>query len=344
MTAVAAVTAAPLRPVAWSRLGWVAWRRYRTTIAATILALAAVGSYLVIDGKHIRSAYAAYVHCRPVHSAPCEFAWQNLHDGYAQPGFLGILLLFLPAVIGAFAGAPVLARELETGTFRYAWTQGVGRTRWALTAIVPGAAAVTGVMGAFGALASWHNRPLVQAGINPRLRSTDFPVTGLAAAGWALLGFALGVVAGLVWRRVIAGLATALAAWFGLALLTADVLRPHYLTQLTTSSLRIGGRNVTFDQWWDKGGVRVSNAEINSVLRKIGFQEVSGGGKVTVHPGSQSGVDPYQYLVQHGYTQVTSYQPDSRYWTFQWIEFGWLTALAVLLLGAGLWLVRRRPA
>ncbi|MGD0605948.1 MAG: hypothetical protein ABSA53_20450 [Streptosporangiaceae bacterium] len=35
--------------------------------------------------------------------------------------------LVVPALIGAFAGAPVLARELETGTFRYAWTLGSGR-------------------------------------------------------------------------------------------------------------------------------------------------------------------------------------------------------------------------
>ncbi len=28
----------------------------------------------------------------------------------------------IPVLIGAFAGAPVLARELETGTYRYAWT------------------------------------------------------------------------------------------------------------------------------------------------------------------------------------------------------------------------------
>jgi LPXTG-motif cell wall-anchored protein len=41
---------------------------------------------------------------------------------------------------------------------------------------------------------------------------------------------------------------------------------------------------------------------------------------------------------------MTSYQPDSRYWPFQWIETGWLTALALLLLGATLWLLRRRQA
>ena len=70
------------------------------------------------------------------------------------------------------------------------------------------------------------------------------------------------------------------------------------------------------------------------------------GGKVTVanRHAQRSNVDPVQYLLQHGYTQVTSYQPDSRYWPLQWIEFGWLTALALLLLGTAFWLLRRRPA
>ena len=36
----------------------------------------------------------------------------------------------------AHGNAAVLARELETGTFRYAWTQGFGRRRWALAKLV----------------------------------------------------------------------------------------------------------------------------------------------------------------------------------------------------------------
>ena len=31
----------------------------------------------------------------------------------------------------------MLARELETGTFRYAWTQGFGRWRWTLAKLAP---------------------------------------------------------------------------------------------------------------------------------------------------------------------------------------------------------------
>jgi ribulose bisphosphate carboxylase small subunit len=56
------------------------------------------------------------------------------------------------------------------------------------------------------------------------------------------------------------------------------------------------------------------------------------------------GVDPIEYLLKHGYTPVHSYQPDSRYWTFQWTELGLLVALSVLLLGLSLWLLRRLSA
>ena len=39
-------------------------------------------------------------------------------------------LYLTPALIGIFWGAPLISRELETGTFRLAWTQSVSRTRW----------------------------------------------------------------------------------------------------------------------------------------------------------------------------------------------------------------------
>jgi len=41
---------------------------------------------------------------------------------------------------------------------------------------------------------------------------------------------------------------------------------------------------------------------------------------------------------------VTIYQPDIRYWPFQFIEGGWLLVLSLLLIAATIWLVRRRAA
>ena len=71
----------------------------------------------------------------------------------------GYLLQVVPALIGAFVGAPVLAREFETGTFRYAWTQGFGRWRWTLAKLVPLAVVVTAAAGAFSVLFSWYYQP-----------------------------------------------------------------------------------------------------------------------------------------------------------------------------------------
>ena len=343
MTALASVPTAPLRPVRWPRLAWVSWRHYRSTLLATLAVLAVIGGYLVVDGERMRAAYAGYRTCLPVNSPTCEFAWQAFRDSYGEPGFIGVILVLLPGIVGAFAGAPLLARELETGTFRFAWTQGVGRMRWAVALLVPGAVGVAAIMAGFGGLISWYNQPLVEAGIMPRLRATVFPVTGVAAAGWALVGFALGVLAGLLWRRVLPALVTAGAAWFGLAFLAASLLRLNYLSPLTTTSLELSNTDLSIDQWWTKDGAPVSAADVNSALQAIGA-EFHGGTNGPVHVAGSGTADPVQYLLQHGYQQITSYQPDARFWTFQWIEFGWLTALALLLLGATLWLLRRRTA
>jgi hypothetical protein len=51
-----------------------------------------------------------------------------------------------------------------------------------------------------------------------------------------------------------------------------------------------------------------------------------------------------QCFAQHGYSHLTSYQPASRFWTFQWIEGGWLLALSALLIAVTVWVVRRRAA
>ena len=39
-------------------------------------------------------------------------------------------MLALPALIGLFWGAPLIARELEAGTHRLVWNQSVTRGRW----------------------------------------------------------------------------------------------------------------------------------------------------------------------------------------------------------------------
>ena len=333
-------TAIP-RPVPWRALAWVAWRRYRTTLLGILALLGVIAIFLLIRGHQMRDAYAAVQACSPQASAKCGFAFAQFRDAYANTGPLGALLVWLPAVIGAFAGAPLLAREFEFGTFRYVWTQGAGRTRWLVALVVAGTLGVAMLAAALGVVLGWYHYALVAGGIWQRLTPNVFPVTGIAVVGWAMAAFAMGVFIGLLTRRAIPALAVTLAAWTGLAFL-ASSLRDRYIAPLITTKLQLASSDFSVDQWWTKGGVRIGNAQLDQVLQSVGIQPVDGG-NVQAAPGSPA-VDPVQYLLQHGYTQLTSYQPDSRYWPFQWIEFGWLTIFSLLLLAASIWLLRRRPA
>jgi ABC-type transport system involved in multi-copper enzyme maturation permease subunit len=341
-TALASIPTGTVRPVPWRQLAWVAWRRYRTTLVAVVGLIAVMAVFLLARGHQMRDAYATVQACAPQATAKCGFAYSVFRDTYASTGPLAAVFVWMPAIIGAFAGAPLLARELESGTFRYAWTQGAGRTRWMVSLTAAGVLGVAAVAAAFGLLISWYQEPLFTSGIEQRMHASVFPVIGIAVVGWALAAFALGVFFGLLTRRVLPALAIALAVWTGMAFLVAGVLRPNYAAPLVTSKLELPVTAFPVEQWWTKGGVRVTDAQINQVLQAVGIQGY-GVGNVQVSPGSNS-VDPVQYLLQHGYTQLTSYQPNGRYWGFQWIEFGWLTILSALLLGASIWLLRRRPA
>jgi len=334
----------PDRSVPWRNLAWVTWRRHRTTALATLVVLGVTAVYLVVTGLETRSAWHTVQACTPHRSSACMFEWESFHNAHSNPGLISALFLFAPLLIGAFVGAPLIGRELETGTFRYAWTQGVDRGRWAIAMIATGAAVVGLLTGALGAIISWHDHPLWQAQITPRLQASEFPATGVAIVGWALAAYAAGVLAGLLWRRVLPAFATAVLATFGLAY-AASKLRLHYLPPLKTSSLSPIAGSQTVSQWWEKDGARVSIAQLNDVLHAGGFQQIqSNGSKTTVTARPGQGTDPITYLLHHGYTPWTGYQPDGRYWTFQWIEFGWLAALAAILLSITLVVLRHRDA
>jgi hypothetical protein len=343
-TTLTAVPPDVVRPIPWRRLGWVAWRRQRTTILATLTLLGLLAIYLIVTGLQMRSAWHTVQTCTPQRSTACNFEWANFKDTHANLGFFSALFIFAPILIGSFAGAPLIGRELETGTFRYACTQGVGRVRWVTALLVSGAVAVAGLAGIAGALIAWHDRPLWQAQIVTRLGPSEFPSTGVAIIGWSLAAYAVGVVAGLLWRRVLPALATALGIAVGLGIASSK-LRLRYLPPLKTSGLAYVPNSETIQQWWQKSGAVVTDAHLNAALRAAGVQQVDVGGAGKSTPATPGvGPDPITYLLHHGYTQWTSYQPANRYWTFQGIEFGWLTAVAVLLLTATVLLVRRRDA
>src|ERR1700722_18657225 len=199
------------RPIPWRRMAGVTGRQHRIARAGVAVLLGALAVWLWIIGTPLHHAYAAAIACHPANSTACQAlvgAFNAINDhmtGPTSPG--GVFLQAVPVRVGAFAGAPVLARELETGTFRYAWTQGFGRWRWTLAKLVPLAVAVAAAAGAFSALFSWYYQPFfaqtlsfnAQAPLDPGV----FDLHGVAFAAWTLAAFAIGALAGLLIRRVV---------------------------------------------------------------------------------------------------------------------------------------------
>jgi ABC-2 family transporter protein len=337
---------AGLRPVPWRRLAWVTWRQHRVALAGVAALLGALAVWLWLAGLQLHHAYAAATACHPASSPACADLITSFNG---MDGFLanGSVLQAVPALIGAFAGAPVLAREMETGTFRYAWTQGFGRWRWTLAKLVPLAVVVAAAAGALSVLFSWYYQPYFATG-NQALSLTEwsplaaglFDLRGVAFAAWTLAAFAIGALAGMLIRRVVPAMAATLAAYAGLAFAAGLYLRQHYLTPLVTRNLfNPPGSAFIVSQWWTKGGkfAFAGRPPIDLLEQFCPPSAVGGVGSGKPSPGTL-----WQCFSQHGYTQWTSYQPASRFWPFQWIEGGWLLALSALLIAATIWLVRRR--
>jgi ABC-type transport system involved in multi-copper enzyme maturation permease subunit len=334
-----------LPAVPWQRMAWVTWRQHRMALAGVAALLGAGAVYLLIMGLAIHHAYAAVTACRPVGSVFCGSLLGNFNSAYWMGAQItSVVLQLVPVLIGAFVGAPVLARELETGTFRFIWTQGFGRARWAAVKLTMLAVAVTAAAGAFSLLYSWYIRPFLAAGQQGSLAGEIFDLKGVAFAAWTLAAFAIGALAGMLIRRVVPAIVATLAVYAGMAFTTTLYLRQHYLAPLVTNAPGgppgNGAQSLPVSQWYTGANGRpVSQNVINHVLQ--GFYPTA----KQVAPGQfQTSVDPQQYLAQHGYTLWMSYQPASRFWPFQWIEGGWLLALSLILIAVTIWLVRRRAA
>ena len=339
---------ASLRPVPWQRMGWVTWRQHRATLAWVAVFLGALAVAMWLAGHQLHQTYVtAVAACKPpVNTVACPGA-SIAFDG--TNGFLsnGFILQAVPVLIGAFAGAPLLARELETGTFRYAWTQGFGPWRWALAKLVPLAVALATAAGVFSLVFGWYYRPyFVENNLNLGLEQYTpfypglFDLRGIGFAAWTLVAFAIGALAGLLIRRVVPAIAATLVAYAALAFAAGGLLRPAYISPMVTSSLNVPGTAWVMSQWWTKDGkFAFSGWPPNSLFERY----CPKGPPVAVGPGGKpKSVGLAQCLTPHGYTQWTSYQPASRFWPFQWIEGGWLLALSVLLIAVTVWLVRRR--
>jgi hypothetical protein len=219
----------PRQPVPWRGMAWVTWRQHRVALVGVLGLYAALAVFMLIAGLKIHRDYAPVLACHPSTSIACQglsnsFGSSDWHMGNA----VNIILQLAPMLIGAFAGVPVLARELETGTFRYAWTQGIGRDRWTIAKLTALAVVFAVGAGALSQLNHWFYQPFAQQQGMSQFSAAVFDSQGIALAAWTLAGFAFGAFFGMLIRRVVPAMVATIVAYAGLDLVVWQYLRPHY--------------------------------------------------------------------------------------------------------------------
>ncbi|MFF4689013.1 ABC transporter permease [Streptomyces sp. NPDC001307] len=315
---------------------WLVWRQHRIPIIAGVVLLVAVaaavaeqhsGMVTFIRTNHLAGCTASDSppHCAAVAAKIREFS------GLYESNFnhASALAEQIPLVIGVFFGAPLLARELESGTYRLIWTQSVTRTRWVLAKLCFPMALIAVATATLGLLWDWwwraegslFNTVLWQDGV-------PFDLIGAAPVALSLLALTVGAALGLLLRRTV----TAMLGTFvttGLLEFAISQLRPYLgPTSMAVSRNPLVAPETSASAWVTQSGY-VTSSGASLPDSTCSFQ------------GENAPTGCYQ---AHGITgQFVRFHPAGQMWSLNWAEAGVCLAAAAALAAWMVWRVSRRP-
>lgn len=350
-----------IRPVSWLHSSRAVWLQRRVALLGLLGVTLACAIPLVLEGHNVNVSLDHYlaVGCAstPGHS-PCLSISRAINGKSDLLSSLVVALYAFPIIVGVFVGAPVISRELESGTCRFTWTQGVGRTRSLIVTLAVFAGVVALLSGGLGALLGWFAHPFEVVGVQSRWQASLFDTTWLVLPGWSLVGLALGALLGAVIARVVATMAISAIVLTGLLavafaelvdhLLSLGVAVSHpgreaggFLAAGTLNQPAQVGQGVPSGSWLVQGwltgphGRRLTPAATTRVFERLALAFRSAQSGVPAH-------SPVNWLSLHGYLYQLAYQPPGRYWVFQLIATAGLVVAAALLAAGAVLLVRRR--
>ena len=334
----------------------VTWLQFRTQALTALAAMAAFAVLLAATGPHLASLSAA-AGLGSCHGGSCQSLAQNFLVQITSNGpyptlyliSVGVILL-APAVIGLFWGAPLIARELETGTSDLAWNQSVTRTRWLAVKLTIGGLTAIAVTEALCLMQSWWAAPIGRAVgygafgalAQSRFSQLVFDTHGITPLGYAAFAFILGIAAGALIRRTIPAMAVTLAVFAALQVAVPLWVRPnlapadHMVIPVTSvnNGPMTGPGGSTFNLTTQGVPGQPFAWLLSSGPVNAAGQPVSNTPAACIAVSTES--DPSAFpdcLASHGIREAVTYQPASRYWPFQWTETAIYLALALALTG-----------
>ena len=331
-----------------------AWLQSRTQTLVSLALLAALAVAAAITGVQLSHLYGSLVgHCR----SGCGFATAEfLTHGHFMDHVLTTVTQLVPVLIGIFWGAPLLSRELETGTFRLVWTQGVTRSRWLVTKLALVGLAAVAVAGFVTLTITWWYRVLDPLTTN---QYAVFDSRDIAPIGYALFAFAAGALIGAIVPRIVPAMATTIGVFAIARVAVALWVRPRLLPA-THTSVPLGPGQIVL-RTTPLGSTLTVNSQGSGPSNSwtLSSQLVTTSGRVTSSgqvasfvqqrcpsvgsPSPNGSVNRTCLRHALGFFHIlVTYQPVSHYWTLQWLETGVFFALALAAAAGCYWWVTRR--
>jgi hypothetical protein len=329
---------------------WLTWRQHRIEIVGLL-----IGAVLLAVITTLAAAFAQRTRLElgvdtcvplPTTNMNCVQLSQEWTNRVGPFRYLFHAFFVVPALIASYIGGPLFARELERGTHRLAWTQGISRLRWAATflgillAVALAAAIVLALVGG-------QTRVFLFRDV---YRPWDtFDQEGPAFVSFVMFGLALGAFIGTWRRRILPGMFWGLAI-FALArgVILFD-LRPSYETpvavQLTPFNPSIPGpfqipSPIPSDAWSIGGDAVDGQGHPVPQQRVVALMDEYS--RVGCRAGQRC--SSVAYLNERDVFQRQLYQPADRYWRFQFAEAAIYCALTIVLVALTLILLKRRDA
>lgn len=340
------------------RLLRVAWLQHRGACLALLAVFIVFVIAIALERIRVDGSYAAFVAdgCvgRQLTTSTCDTATLAL-GGRSMFASLGIALSALPLLVGVFVGAPLVSREIESGTFRFAWTQATPRARLVfatLAVLAGGAAGMTAVLGLlFG---GWyaHVYYVVRASLDSQWQATPFATTWWLLPVWTLSALAISALVGTIIRRSVAAMA-ATAALVGGLIYAGHALLPA-LRHLGASTARLQLQSAVANfaagtispqsqrSWHLPPGSWLLGAWMTGpgghVLGRSASAHVRNAFSIWTASGAA------RWRAAHHDAFWVSYQPPSHFWMLQGAEGVVLLAVATLCVLATACMLGRRAA
>jgi ABC-type transport system involved in multi-copper enzyme maturation permease subunit len=324
----------------------VSIRRMRQESMGIMIALLGVGLIALITGMKMSNEFHAsgLADCLAA-KGDCNDLSNEFGDKFNSLQFLIVPLVLMPALLGAFVGAPLVARELESGTHRFLWTQGVTRQRWFVftAGAALAAAALAGVIYAVIA-ARWLD---ITNEVTGERFGQLYDFQGVIPIAASVFAVAVGIACGILIRRTVPAMAATLGIFIVVRVVTGVVLRPHFAAAKTisypagpTNPLEQAGAWILSERTLDAAGHEVGR---NGSINVGGFIDQCPNIRQNGE-GMPKPEDIDKCLGELGVHTVFKYHPASRFWTFQLIESGLLLGLGAVAIGVAFVALRRRPA